>query len=317
MQMYNKILTVCLVMVSFIQACKDKDGFTTTESGLKYRFLDKAEGAVSPQDGEIITLNLKMVNTNDSVLVDAQEMALEKNDSIWGLTGGGIEEAFSLLSQGDSMEVKVNAGDLFQRTWRMPLPPNMSADEEIICNIKLVDIYTIAAYQRMEAMKRVPQVEAIRERTLADSQEQMETDGAAIDAYLIKNNIEAETTQNGLRYVIMEEGNGESPQVGDQVKVNYTGNVLEGEYFDTSVEDKAVALGLHDPRRPYIPFEFFLGTGGVIHGWDEGIGLLKKGSIARFYIPSPMGYGNQQRSEVIVPNSILEFEVELVDIVSN
>ncbi len=145
----------------------------------------------------------------------------------------------------------------------------------------------------------------------------MDADIAIIDAYLKKNNISAETTENGLRYVILEEGTGPKPQVGDQVQVNYTGNVLEGGYFDTSVEDKAKEFGLHDPRRPYGPFEFVLGTGGVIHGWDEGIALLSEGTIARLYIPSPMAYGDQQRSEVIVANAILEFEVELVGIGNN
>jgi FKBP-type peptidyl-prolyl cis-trans isomerase len=145
----------------------------------------------------------------------------------------------------------------------------------------------------------------------------MDTDIAIIDAYLAKNNIQAQTSKSGMRYTIIEEGSGPMAQVGDMVQVSYTGNVLEGDYFDTSVEEKAKEFGLYNPGRPYGPYEFILGTGGVIHGWDEGIALLNQGAKARLYIPSPMAYGDQQRSEVIVANAILEFEVELVGINSN
>ena len=315
--MYKIVFSVLVAFMIITQACQKEGDFETTDSGLKYRYLSTSEDGQTPQDGEIIVLNLRMVNASDSVLVDATEMPLQKNEAVWNQAPGGIEEAFSLLSLGDSMVVKINAKDLYERTWRMPLPPDMDPAEEITCNVKLTEIFDEATYQRNQAMSRVAELEAYREQVLLQSSEQMEADGETIDKYLAKNNIAAQTTETGLRYVIVEEGNGENPKVGDQVQVNYTGNVLEGDYFDSSVEEKAREFGLFDERRTYGPFEFILGTGGVIHGWDEGIALLSKGGKARLFIPSPMGYGDQQRSEVIVPNSILEFEVELVEIISN
>lgn len=315
--MFKNIFTLLVAVFFISQGCQKSDGFETTESGLQYRFVKKADSAVQPQDGEILTLDLIMINATDSVLMDVQDLPIQKNLEVWSEMAGGIEEAFSLLSKGDSLIAKVNAGDLYQRTWRMPLPPNMKPEDLITCHMKLQDVMDENAYRKKEAMTRIDQIEAFREQVLTQSQPQMELDEAAIDAYLKKNNISANTTETGLRYVILKEGTGPVAQVGDQVKVNYTGKVLEGGYFDSSVEEKAKEVGLYNASRSYEPYEFILGTGGVIHGWDEGIALLNKGAKARLFIPSPMGYGTQQRSEVIIANSILDFDVELVDIVAS
>lgn len=313
--MFNRIISI-LTVILMVSSCGEQDGFKTTDSGLEYQFVSKGTSGNQPEEGQIITLNLSMVNEEDSILMQASNMPIQKVEQMWSIKGG-IEEAFSMMSEGDSIIVKVKAGDLYQRTWQMPVPPNIKEDQLITCVIGLEKIYDADEFQKQQALARVEEIDDYRKQTLYDKKDQMDSDIAIIDAYLKKNKITAETTENGLRYVILEEGAGPKPQVGDQVQVNYTGNVLEGGYFDTSVEEKAKEFGLHDPRRPYGPFEFVLGTGGVIHGWDEGIALLSEGTIARLYIPSPMAYGDQQRSEVIVANAILEFEVELVGIGNN
>ncbi len=313
--MFNRIISI-LTVILMVSSCGEQDGFKTTDSGLEYQFVSKGTSGNQPEEGQIITLNLSMVSEEDSILMQASNMPIQKVEQMWSIKGG-IEEAFSMMSEGDSIIVKVKAGDLYQRTWQMPVPPNIKEDQLITCVIGLEKIYDADEFQKQQALARVEEIDDFRKQTLYDKKDQMDSDIAIIDAYLKKNKITAETTDNGLRYVILEEGAGPKPQVGDQVQVNYTGNVLEGGYFDTSVEEKAKEFGLHDPRRPYGPFEFVLGTGGVIHGWDEGIALLSEGTIARLYIPSPMAYGDQQRSEVIVANAILEFEVELVGIGNN
>jgi FKBP-type peptidyl-prolyl cis-trans isomerase len=314
--MFKRIISILTVVALVAASCGQQDGFKITESGLEYKFVSKGTSGNQPEEGQIITLNLSMISDGDSILMEASNMPIQKVEQMWNIKGG-IEEAFAMLSEGDSIIVKVKAGDLYQRTWQMPVPPNINEEEMITCVIGLEKILNADEFQKQQALARVEEIDSFREQALSDKQEQMDIDIAAIDAYLKKNSIIAETTESGMRYIILEEGSGPKPQVGDQVQVNYTGNVLEGDYFDTSVEDKAKEFGLHDPRRPYGPFEFILGTGGVIHGWDEGIALLNQGTKARLYIPSPMAYGDQQRSEIIVANAILEFEVELVDITNN
>jgi len=109
------------------------------------------------------------------------------------------------------------------------------------------------------------------------------------------------TTKDGLKYVIIEEGEGAKPDSGDLVTVNYSGFLAkDSTKFDSSVERDE-------------PFTFTLGTGKVIQGWEEGIALLRKGGKARLVIPPALGYGTRPM-RVIPPNSTLIFDVELVDV---
>ncbi len=112
---------------------------------------------------------------------------------------------------------------------------------------------------------------------------------------------EVQTTASGLQYIMLEEGDGPSPQPGDLVKVNYVGMLEDGTEFDNSY-----ARGE--------PIQFPIGQGMVIPGWEEGIALLKVGSKAQLIIPSELAYGEAGAGGVIPPNATLYFDVELVDI---
>ena len=107
-------------------------------------------------------------------------------------------------------------------------------------------------------------------------------------------------TESGLFYNITKEGVGLTPNKGSKVSVHYKGSLIDGTVFDSSYQRND-------------PFEFSVGIGQVIQGWDEGIMLMNKGSSARFVIPSDLGYGAQGAGGAIPPNSILIFEVELID----
>jgi FKBP-type peptidyl-prolyl cis-trans isomerase len=108
-------------------------------------------------------------------------------------------------------------------------------------------------------------------------------------------------TVSGLRYKIIQEGNGKKATKGSVVSVHYKGQLDNGQVFDSSYSRKQ-------------PIDFTLGIGQVIPGWDEGIQLLKVGDKARFVIPSNLAYGSQGAGGVIPPNAILVFDVELMDV---
>ena len=110
-----------------------------------------------------------------------------------------------------------------------------------------------------------------------------------------------EETPSGLRYKILQKGNGKTPSKGNTVSVHYKGQLLDGTVFDSSYKRKQ-------------PIEFAIGVGQVISGWDEGIQLLQIGDKARLVIPSNLGYGANGAGGVIPPNATLIFDVELVDI---
>jgi peptidyl-prolyl cis-trans isomerase A (cyclophilin A) len=108
-------------------------------------------------------------------------------------------------------------------------------------------------------------------------------------------------TESGLRYKIIQKGNGKKAEAGKTVSVHYTGQLENGKTFDSSY-----------PRKK--PIEFPLGMGNVIEGWDEGIALLQVGDKARFVIPSYLGYGSSGAGGVIPPDATLVFDVELMDV---
>ena len=108
-------------------------------------------------------------------------------------------------------------------------------------------------------------------------------------------------TESGLRYQMIQKGNGAQAEKGKKVSVHYEGSLENGQVFDSSFKRKQ-------------PIEFTLGVGQVISGWDEGIALLKVGDKARFVIPSHLGYGSQGAGGVIPPNATLIFDVELMNV---
>ena len=111
----------------------------------------------------------------------------------------------------------------------------------------------------------------------------------------------ATTTESGLAYFMIKEGEGVQASAGKTVSVHYTGKLADGTKFDSS----------HDRGQP---IEFPLGEGRVIPGWDEGIALLKVGGKATFIIPPHLAYGERGAGGVIPPNATLIFEVELMGI---
>ncbi len=108
-------------------------------------------------------------------------------------------------------------------------------------------------------------------------------------------------TPSGLKYIVIEEGEGDKPAKGKKVKVHYTGKLEDGSVFDSSIKRG-------------VPIEFTLGVGQVIKGWDEGILDMKVGEKRQLIIPPDLGYGPNGHPPVIPPNSTLIFDVELVEI---
>ncbi|HYG14299.1 MAG TPA: FKBP-type peptidyl-prolyl cis-trans isomerase [Bacteroidia bacterium] len=106
------------------------------------------------------------------------------------------------------------------------------------------------------------------------------------------------TTASGLQYKVVKEGTGKKPTAQDQVTVHYTGSLVNGTQFETSVGGEPISFAL----------------GGVIAGWTEGLQLMSEGSTYIFYIPSNLGYGERGSPPKIGPNATLIFEVQLLQV---
>ena len=109
------------------------------------------------------------------------------------------------------------------------------------------------------------------------------------------------TTDSGLVYEDIVEGTGPSPRAGQTVSVHYTGTLLDGRKFDSSRDRGA-------------PFQFPIGTGRVIKGWDEGVMSMKVGGQRKLIIPSSLAYGARGVPNVIPPDATLVFDVELLEV---
>jgi len=115
-----------------------------------------------------------------------------------------------------------------------------------------------------------------------------------------------QTTASGLKFIDIEEGSGPTPQTQQTVKVHYTGWLEDGTKFDSSLDRGQ-------------PFQFVLGVGQVIPGWDEGLATMKQGGKRRLIIPPELAYGEQgvqdrTGGDVIPPNATLTFDVELLEV---
>lgn len=122
------------------------------------------------------------------------------------------------------------------------------------------------------------------------------------EAFLAKNKTEkgVVTTASGLQYKVLKEGTGATPTPSSSVTVHYTGKLIDGRVFDSSVE-----------RGEPISFA----VGGVIAGWTEGLQLMKEGAKYMFYIPANLAYGSRgAQGSIIGPNAALIFEVELIKV---
>jgi len=149
--------------------------------------------------------------------------------------------------------------------------------------------------------KRREMAEKLKKAAQEKQQKLGEQNLAKGRAFLAKNKQQpgVVTEQDGLQYLVIKEGKGPSPTLDDEVTVNYTGTLVDGTVFDSSSKRGKPAV---------FPVK------GLIKGFSEGLLKMKEGGKYRLFIPANLAYGNQQRSELIGPNSTLIFDVDLLSI---
>ena len=314
--MMNRFLlsTLAVLLGLARPASAQTPSFARLPSGTEYRlFRADAAGkyqprALAPTDapyasraGQVLTVFMEFRTGRDSVLMSsrrmqptAQPVALPPRP-----TPGGLEEALGLLLPGDSAVFRFPADTVFAKTFRQPVPPFIKRSGNTLT--VLASARELLTMDQM--MARQQQQQAAMARQAAQlAVAQTAKDNALILAYLKKNHATARKTAGGTYYLIKKAGTGLPPKKGQTVRVLYRGTVLStGKEFDSTA------------KRNNDPFSFTLGVGQVIPGWDQGIAMLTKGSKAVLLIPSPLAYGARGAGADIPPNTVLRFEVELVD----
>lgn len=292
--MNKRSIPVALLGMSFLYlgACNSGEGFKTTKDGLEYRIVKDNPGDQHPAIGDLVEMHI-ITRVGDSVLFDSRKL---NNDQPVQFPlsepafRGDVSEGFTLLTPGDSAVFRVSLDSI--RKTGAQLLPWMKPEDKFQYEVVLVSVKS-----QEQAMQEM-QEQAARQK---------EVDDQLLQEYFTQNGINPSKTESGLYYQIVKEGSGSTATPGQQVTVNYTGRTLDGNVFDSNV----------DPAFNHVePFTFPLGQGAVIPGWDEGVALLKKGSKAKLFIPSPLAYGPASPGPEIPANSILVFDVEVTDIKS-
>ncbi len=139
-----------------------------------------------------------------------------------------------------------------------------------------------------------------QEKSAAASKKNLEDGKAFLEQNKTKEGVI--TTESGLQYMVLKEGDGKSPGVSDRVRVHYEGTKLDGTMFDSSYKRGEPATFQADQ---------------VIKGWTEGLQLMKAGGKYRLFIPADLAYGSRGAGQEIGSNEVLKFDVELLEVLDN
>ena len=283
--------------------------FKTINTKLKYVFIENKPGTIHPQQGDDVMLRMIAV-CNNRIMYNSASLNKGKPGAFSvskAAFKGDIADALMLMTPGDSIICLVDAQSMFEYS-KKKLPDYIKPGDKIQYNIRLVSIKPKEQVQKEQQADIARQMQEQDAKQNTDANNQL-SDDVALKNYFNSRHIMPIKTASGLYYSIQKEGSGSLAMPGDTVVMNYRGTFLDGTQFDSNLDSAFLHVQ---------PLNFVLGTGRVIKGWDEGIGYLKPGSKAIFYIPSSLAYGAQSRQgnaanpKGIPANSVLIFDVELV-----
>jgi len=291
----------------FLLSCNIHD-FKETKGGLKYKIvLDKAGDTTKV--GDMIILNIRYENAKDTFNTYTNGSPINEVLDTSAIFPGSIEEGLLLLSSGDSAIFKVSNAILYSKSFKMEIPKELDSLGRTTFFVKVDTVYkreVLLQEQKKMLKEQTAAVQAYKKKLLDSTavQSQMAIDKRLILSYLDKNNLKASPTSNGVYVAVTDSGTGKAAQEGNIVIASYEGKILQsGRVFQNSD-----AMGK--------PFQFVLGAGQAVLGWDEGIEGLREGASAILLIPSSLAYGkngipNQQGEYLIPPNAPVIFEVKI------
>lgn len=286
---HTKIKWPALALLLFtcfaVQAQPKFSGYDKTKSGIFYK-IHKSFGGTKAKSGDHIDMNLEMATDSGYVVFNTMELngAPVHYQVLEPAFNGDIMEGFMMLGQGDSASFIIQADSVYRDQF---YPEKVFSGSWLVYHVSIDRLQTNEEYNaEIEKMK----------------QEQLDRDIDSIKAYFTKKRItDVDSTPNHVFYKVHNKGSGVKPVAGQDVKVHYTGKLLNGKEFDSSWKRNE-------------PFEFLLGANRVIKGWDESIPYLHQGDSATIYLPSGMAYGERGAGKDIPPNTVLIFDVMVMDI---
>ena len=298
------VLTMALAALA-LTACNKSDipGFKKTASGLHYKFEVENKNEQKVNEGDILVGEM-------TILFDTIRRASNVGQprpimqAMANRFEGDLPEGLLMMHKGDKATFAVDADAMSTIMQPDQMPPFYvkGTKQKVYYEIHLDSIIT------------KEQADAEQAKFNKEMTERQGAESSTIAQYISDNNITAQPDEEGLYVIVKKKGNGPAVATGKKVAVNYTGRLLNGKLFDTSVESVAKADGKYIDGREYKPFEYTVGSTSLIRGWDKGIAGLPAGSSVRLIIPSALGYGERGAGEDIPPFSPLMFDIDIISV---
>lgn len=273
-----------------LKAYLEESNITTQALPSGMIFIEEEKGiGRQPIIDEMVTIEL-VVNLLDGTKIFSTTDRGEPFEYQYGqkFDTDGLEEGVGMLRKGGKATLIVPHQIAYGAEAKGQMIPPYAT---IVYEVELLSMRSKEVYDKER--------EAQQAEMAAQQEVRKNSEKSLRDKYLADNGITVAPTASGLYFVEIEEGTGTQAMVGNIVKVHYTGKLLDGTVFDSSIEHGQ-------------PYEFPLGQGNVIKGWDEAIAMMKVGGKATLVIPSSLAY-DARDSGTIPPYSTLVFDVELVD----
>ncbi len=287
-------LSVIVALSFAFIACNSKySGFSKTDSGIYYNFHKENKDSLKAVEGNLMTLKIRWyvkVDKKDSVLYDSKTNPAPFVVPLGKPTyKGDLYEALAMLHKGDSVTFILKADSFFLKTAHYPqLPKMIDSTTMLYFDIKVVNIQTTEQKEK----ERVALATKLKE-----------AEPAILSKYIAANKISAQPLASGLYFMESKVGTGNKPKTGDMVKINFTVSLLDGKELFSTLKN-----GGPMPVEYGKPFEN--------KGFEEAIGLMKKGGTAKLIVPSVLAFGEQGRGQMVAPYTTLLYDVELVGIQS-
>ena len=298
----TKVSYLFLLSLAFFSACTEPFKKAKAD-GTEYKIISGGGKLVSA--GNVLEMSL-VVKYKDSVLYSTFESGMPEYAPYDTSKYPPLyKEIFKRVHQGDSIMIRTSTDTLIKMGQAAPF---MKKGEYIMQGYRIAKVYTT----QTEADRAKAAASVVAEaRAKVKGAEQAKKDEVILQDYFKKHNIKTVKAPMGTYVEILQEGTGPNADTSNILSVNYTGRTIDGKMFDSNTDSSKKHV---EPLYANLTNDRSVGIGGVIKGWSDGLGLLNKGAKARIYIPSALAYGPSSKGEDIKPNSILMFDIDVLDI---
>lgn len=285
-----RMATMIVAGAAMLAACGSGDmkGYKQTENGLYYRFEQQDKNAQQVQEGDVLVG--EMTIRLDTTVLRTNVGRTERLMPAIPTYDGVLHEGIMMMHLGDKATFAIEADSMakFMQPNQMPPMYEKGKGMKFYYEINLQDIVTKDEFAAEQA-----NYEAEMEKARTAEPE-------LIANYVKENNIKVQPNADGLYVIVKKQGKGTKVAVGRQVAIHYTGRLIDGTVFDSSVGNE--------------PLSYVVGQMGLIRGWEEGVMGQPEGTQLQLIIPSAMGYGPQGAGQMIPPYSTLIFDLDIVSV---